>query len=195
MRERNGLLNIFLAGILIWSLGCRRTSNQKIESAQKELDESIREQAERYAPADYLAAKDTLQRARGENDRGNRNEAVRLAEEAERRAKAAVDAADKNKRVMKNSVKQTINDTRKTIDQAKQEYKNARNLQVPEANLAAPNSALTSAETDLKQAEQILDSGDILVAREKAATAQSKVIEALQQIRDLVATRAASHKR
>ncbi len=183
-----GLLGIVLAG-------CKTNPSERIEKAQKELDKAAKEQVERYAPAEYLSAQEALNRAREEHGRGSGQLAMQLADDAEKKAKAAINIADHNKNRMKDSVKRTMDEMRKTMDEAKDEYKNARELRVPEQNLAGVNSYLSSAETDLKQADKILDAGDIITAREKVEVAQNKIHGALQEIRNLVADRGAPHKK
>ena len=196
MTTRSRVLLPMLAAL--WALGCVglvAAPNERINSAQKELDKARKVQADLYAPAQYNAAERTLRRARQESDQGNHRAAERSAKNAEKEAKAAVDAVDKNKARMRDGVKRTIRDTGKTLDQARKEYENAQKLRVPEGELATAHSTLVSAETDLKQADKILDTGDVITARDKATDVQKKAARAQKDIRYLVAAKGAPHKR
>jgi F0F1-type ATP synthase membrane subunit b/b' len=194
MSKRKVLVSLLLTVLWIWCAGCQKSPSEKIEGVQKTLDEAKKGQADRYAATEYTSAEETLKRAREENNNRNYSAAVQLAQDAEKKAKTAADASDKNKEAMKDSVKRTIDDTRKTLGQTKEEYENAKQLRVPEGDMAPAHSVLVSAETDLKQVDDILDSGDIITAYYKVNIARGNVTNALQDIRKLVAEKGAPHK-
>jgi hypothetical protein len=182
---------LFVAALLI---GCAEVPQEQIEKAQAALAAAIKADAERYAPAELMAAQDSLRAAMAEIDRQKSSFAlVRRYDDVVQKLQSATIAAnhafDRAKAIKDTAYSETLD----FLKQARAAVDSGQALlqQTPKGKddlvaLEAIQTDLTAVEADIAKADSLLSTGDLLMAREKAKACLAEVNAIREKLKDAI---------
>ncbi len=176
-------LTLLTVCMLAFVVGCAKAPQEAIDAANAALEAAKSAEADRYATAEYSAAKDSLDAANAEVEKQNskfalfRNygDASRILQSAVNAANAAASAAATNKEQVKAEAEQLMAQAQTAVTEAKGLMKRAPRGKEGRAALDLIQSDLSAVETQLSEAGSAMTSGDFLTARDKSKAALDKV--------------------
>ena len=177
-------------GLSCLSLGCARTSDERVVAISRLLEEARAFEAEQYAPQAFQRAQDLLVRTQAEievqrqrpwylsTDRRTR-ELLQASEAAASLVRA--EAAAATVRARKDAV-QAMGDAHFAVDRASEAYWRSPRGKDMHFDLRRMRSDLDRLTSDLTEAEVALEQGDFLFAGNLAAEVEERAIQVARTI-------------
>jgi hypothetical protein len=169
--------------MLAFVVSCAKAPQEAIDAANAALQAAKTVEADRYAAAEYNAAKDSLDAATAEVEKQNskfalfRNygDASRMLQSAVNAANAAAAAAATNKEQVKVEAEQLVSQAQAAVAEVKKLMARAPRGKEGRAALELIQSDVNAVETQLSEAGAAMTSGDFLTARDKSKAALDKL--------------------
>jgi hypothetical protein len=173
------VIALFAAALAI---GCAEIPQKQIEMAQTALDDATKAEANRYAPAEFVMAQDSLRAAMAEIDRSKSQfplirsygEAIQKLQSATLAANHAFGAAKANKEIAHHEAMDFLKQAHAAVDTNKVLWQEAPTGKDGRSALEAIQTDLTAVEAAIAQADSVRRTGDYLTARDQATAALAK---------------------
>lgn len=163
-------------------LGCGEPPLKEYHQAQGALDAARAAGAERYAPADYQAAVDSLKQYEAAVAQRDYRLALNHALEAYNRAQSAAKTAASETAAVRSRVEAAVAEASRSVFLGRQLLNKAGEGRGPAGRLAGPRRSLDHVEGIVQKARKALQAGDYLEAGIIIKSADREARQAIAQI-------------
>ncbi len=204
MRNRIALSLIAAIAVLAFVAGCAKAPDPaRIDAVKAAVQAAKAAEADRYVPAMYNAANDSLNAALAEIEKQNAKFALfrkygvatHLLQVAEEKAKEAAQAAEVKKEEVKNEATGLIQQGTDAVAQVKKLFAKAPRGKEGRQALELIKGDITTVENTLAEATAAMDKGDYLTARDKAKAALDKANSLTSELQEVISKKAALTKK
>lgn len=203
MRKRIALSLVAAVALLGLVAGCAKAPDPaQIDAVKAAVQAAKAAEADRYVPAIYNAANDSLNAALAEIEKQNAKFALfrkygvatHLLQVAEEKAKEAVQAVEGKKEEVKNEATSLIQQGTDAVTQAKKLFAKAPRGKEGRQALVLIKSDISTVENTLAEAKAAMDKGDYLTARDKAKAVLDKANSLISELQEVISKKAALTK-
>ncbi len=195
MSTKNLVLTILSVMLLMLVIGCAKPPQTEMDAAQAALTAAKDAEADRYLPAEFNAAQDSLNAAMAEVESQkskfaltrNYDRAKQLLDSAVKAATAAQNNVAAKKEEVKLEAEKLIADAETALVDAKALLKKAPKGKEGREALELIQSELTSVENSMVDVKTQLANGDFLSARDKANAGLQKVNSIKEELNQAIA--------
>lgn len=204
MRKRIALSLVAAVAVLGLVAGCAKAPDPaQIDAVKAAVQAAKAAEADRYVPAIYNAANDSLNAALAEIEKQNAKFALfrkygvatHLLQVAEEKAKEAAQAVEVKKEEVKNEATGLIQQGTDAVAQAKKLFAKAPRGKEGRQALELIKSDITTVENTLAEATAAMDKGDYLTARDKAKAVLDKANSLISELQEVISKKAALTKK
>lgn len=172
---------VALATMLFLIVGCADPPQQLMDEAKSALDAAKNAEADRYVPDLYNAAKKMLDDALAlvekekESWFSNYDEAINQLNAAKEAANKATESVAAKKEEVKSAVENMLKEIPAAVEKAKNLWKKAPRGKGTREALQMIKNDIEKTEASVSEVNSALESGDYLIAREKAQAIMKKI--------------------
>lgn len=174
---------------------CAEPPSKEMDQAQGAIAAARAAGAEQYAPAEYTAAVDALQRSHDAVALSDYRLALNHALDASERAQNAAREAADTKAQVRGEAERTMAEVGTLIAQASVRLQAAQKARIARRTLAAPTKALEAVETDVQKAGALMQAGDYLAARPLLQEIKGRVVALNADLEALLTTQQQRRRR
>lgn len=176
-------LFVVLAALLVLSAGCSKAPEEQVATTKSAIDSAMVVEAEKYAPEQYKAAKDSLEAALAEIQSQNSKFALtrkysrseQQLQYAQSLARSAADAAVAGKEKIKSEANDMLAQLQAAIDESKALIEKAPRGKEGAAAIESIKTDVAAVEMTLTEISTALGNEDFIGAREMASASLQKI--------------------
>jgi len=195
MLSKNLLLTVVTVVLLMLVIGCAKPPQQELDAAKAVLTAAKDAEADRYMPAEFNAAQDSLNAAMTEIETQkskfaltrNYGHAKQLLDAATKAATAAKDNVAAKKEEVKAEAEKLVADADAAMAEATALLKKAPKGKEGREALEAIQGELAAVETSMVDAKTQLANGDFLSARDKVSAGLQKINSIKEELNQAIA--------
>ncbi|MDZ7300778.1 MAG: hypothetical protein ONB44_01415 [candidate division KSB1 bacterium] len=184
-------VGLFTVAVVV---GCAEIPQKEIDTAQTALEEATKAEADRYAPVEFMAARDSLHAAMAEIDRAKSQfpllrsfgEAIQKLQSATLAANHALGVAKVNKERAQNETSNFLKQARAAVDRDKVLLQQAPKGKDGRAVVVEIQNDLATVEAAIAAADSVRRTGDYLTARDKANACLTNAKAIGQELKDAI---------
>jgi hypothetical protein len=197
--KRNLIIKMMtFAAVALLFTSCAKAPEQDITNAKDSIEAAKAAEANRYVPAEFVAAQDSLNAALTlvENQKSkfalfrNYKEAKTALANVTVLADKAKEDAGIRKEEIKNEVQQSLTETQTLVQETKDLLLKAPRGKEGKEALEAIQSDLTVVEASLNEVSTLINNGDYLTAQDKVNAAKEKCGSLKSELEDAIAKKA-----
>lgn len=166
-----------------------------MDQAQGAIDAARAAGAEQYAPEEYKAAVEALQRSHDAVGQSDYRLALNHALDSRERAQNAARLAADTKAQVRGEVERTMAEVATLMAQANVRLQAAQKTRVPRRTLAGPSATLAAINTDVQKAGEAMKAGDYLAARPLLQEIKARILETIEALDAAIASQSPRRRR
>jgi len=174
---------------------CAAPPNKEMDQAQGAIDAARAAGAEQYAPEEYKAAVEALQRSHDAVGQSDYRLALNHALDSRERAQNAARLAADTKAQVRGEVERTMAEVATLMAQANVRLQAAQKTRVPRRTLAGPSATLAAINTDVQKAGEAMKAGDYLAARPLLQEIKARILETIEALDAAIASQSPRRRR
>lgn len=171
-----------LVFLLLFAVACSEPPQKEIDQAQGALDTARAAGADKYAPDEYSAAADALQKAHDAVAQRDYRQALSYAIDARERAQEAARASADGKAQARGAAEKALSEATHSVDDLDTRLKAPDLARLPAKDLRGPRETLATCRTSLQEARTLIDAGNYQEAAKSVQAVREKCESALADV-------------
>jgi uncharacterized membrane protein YccC len=195
-------LFLCLTAIIVLTVGCSKAPDEQVAAARSAVDSAMVAEAEKYAPEQFKAAKDSLDVALAEIEKQNSKFALsrkygkseQQLQSAESLARSAMVAAAANKAQIRSEAEEMLTQLQTAIEDTKALIEKAPRGKEGTAAIESIKSDVAAVEMTLSGISEAMGKEDFIGARETASAGLQKLQSISDEINQAIAKKQGMRK-
>jgi uncharacterized protein DUF4398 len=174
-----------LTVLLLVATGCSAPPQKEIDQAQAALESARTAGADKFAPEEYTAAADGLQKARAAVEQRDYNQALRFAIDARQRAQNAIRQAPEGKKRARRAVETVYGEIATRANRLQALVRTAEAGHAKAKDLREPRATLAEARKTLQEASAAITLGNYEEASKSLTEVRGKLDAAIREAENI----------